>query len=195
MLMGIVRCSTKEQHEDLQVKALLEAGVPQENIFIEKISGVSASRPVLEDVISRLREGDVLITNDLSRLARSTKQLLNILERIEEKGASYRSLREPIDTGTAAGKMTLTMLSAVVQFQRDMIVKNCEDGREAKRSKAAKLGAKANLGGAPRLSDETYNEAIELYATGVPVREISKTVGLSVSSLYRELNRRGISRK
>lgn len=195
MLFAIARCSTREQSEDLQIKALIEAGVPEENIFVEKISGVSTNRPVLEDVLSRLREGDVLITNDLSRLARSTKQLLTILERIQEKGASYRSLREPIDTGTAAGKMALTMLSAVVQFQRDMIVENCKDGREAKIKQAEKLGIKANLGGAPRLSNDKYDSAIELYNEGMPVREVAKTASISVSSLYRELNRRGISRK
>lgn len=189
MRFAIARCSTKEQDEARQVEALLQYGVPQENIFVEKISGIAKKRPVLEDVMSRLREGDELVICDLSRLARSTKQLLEIVERLDEKGVSLVSLKENLDLSTPVGRMTVTVLMSVVQWQREMIVDNCEMGRETARSKGK------SLGGRPRIPSKTYDKAIALYQSGSTVREVKEITGVSSPSLYRELERRGLSRQ
>lgn len=188
MKFAIARCSTKEQDEARQVDALLAHGVSQENIFIEKISGVAKVRPVLEDVMSRLREGDELIICDLSRLARSTKQLLETVDALTDKGVTLVSLKENLDLSTPVGRMTITVLMSVVQWQREMIIDNCQMGRETAKSKGK------SLGGRPRISPKTYDKAIALYQSGSTVREVKELTGVSSPSLYRELERRGLGR-
>ena len=188
MKFGIARCSTKEQNEQSQIDLLIAAGVPRENIFIEKISGIATERPILEDVLSRLRQGDELYVCDLSRLARSVKQLLETIEKIQAKGASLVSLKESLDTDTPVGRMTLTVLASVCQFQREMIIENCNRGRAA----AKKRGS--SLGGRPAIPKATYDKAVAMYLSNASVRSITETLGLSAPSLYRELKRRNVSR-
>lgn len=108
MRVAYVRVSTAEQNEERQLEALEHFGI--ERWYTEKISGKNTNRPKLQEMLDFVREGDVVYVHDLSRLARSTKDLLSIVEQLDAKGVQLVSNKEAIDTQTAAGKLMLTMI-------------------------------------------------------------------------------------
>lgn len=126
MKVGYVRESTIEQNEAVQLKKMEEHGV--EKVFIEKKSGSNMERPALLDMLDYIREGDEVNVYELSRLARSTKDLLTIVESIESKRASLNCFKESIDTSTASGKLMLTMLAAIYQFERENMLERQREG-------------------------------------------------------------------
>lgn len=120
MLYGYARVSTQEQETHAQTDALSKAGVGF--IFSEKKSGgTTAGRPELEKMLRILKHGDQVVVYKLDRIARSLKDLLRIIERIEEKGAQFRSLTESLDTTTPAGRMLFHMVGAFAEFERELI--------------------------------------------------------------------------
>ncbi|MHA6860403.1 recombinase family protein [Ralstonia pseudosolanacearum] len=120
MLYGYARVSTQEQETHAQTDALAKAGVGF--IFAEKRSGGSMSqRPQLEALLQQLSPGDTVVVYKLDRIARSLKDLLTIIERIEEKGAQFRSLTESLDTSTPAGRMIFHIVGAFAEFERELI--------------------------------------------------------------------------
>src|SRR3974390_1050141 len=120
-IIGYARVSTDGQTLDAQQSALRAAGA--ERIFAEKISGTVADRKALAKAIAALNAGDVLLVTRLDRLARSTRDLLNVLATISEKGAGFRSLADPmIDTTSAHGKLIIAVLGALAEFERAMIL-------------------------------------------------------------------------
>jgi DNA invertase Pin-like site-specific DNA recombinase len=120
-LVGYARVSTQDQNLDMQVEALRKAGVLDDNIHTEKVSGASQKRPALEHAIKDLAEGDTLVVWRLDRLARSMRQLYAALDRIYAKKAFFRSLTEDFDFGTASGKFVLGILGLVAEFERQLI--------------------------------------------------------------------------
>ena len=132
MKIGYARVSTTEQNLDNQLALLKEAGCEQ--IFKEKISGASKLRPELEKLLEQVRARDVLVVTKLDRLARSTRHLLEIVESLRDKEASFRSLGEPwADTTSHAGKMIMTVFAGIAEFERDLIRECTGSGRiEAK---------------------------------------------------------------
>ena len=189
MNFGIARVSTEGQCLDRQIDALVEAGVDRENIFCNKVSGVSKDRPELDALMIAVREGDTVYCTELSRLARSLKQLLDIIDKLEQKGVSIVSLKEQFDTSTSAGKLAMNVLLSVSQFQRDMIKENCEAGRQAKRARGG------SLGGRKKTDRKVLDKAIALYESDTSVSEVCDICGISQSTLYRELKARGIACK
>lgn len=137
MLLGYARVSTLEQETALQLDALRRAGVRR--VYEEKRSAV-AIRPELDAVLRALRPGDVLVVYKVDRLARSLSNLLAILRRIEEAGAEFRSLTEPIDTTTAAGRLMLQLLGAFAEFERSLIRERSAAGLVAARERGVRLG-------------------------------------------------------
>ena len=115
------RCSTKEQNEARQLEYAHELGLKDNQIFIDKASGKNANRPALKDMLSRLREGDEVYITELSRLGRSTKDLIDLMETFEQMHVEVHSKKEAIDTTTPAGKLIFHMLSAIAEFQRQII--------------------------------------------------------------------------
>lgn len=126
MKIGYVRVSTQEQNEARQIEALNEKGV--EKIFQEKISGKNTNRPELQNMLDFVREGDTIYVHDFSRLARSTKDLLEIVERLNKKGVTLVSNKEAIDTSTPQGKLMLTMLGAIYEFERTNLLERQAEG-------------------------------------------------------------------
>lgn len=127
MLVGYVRVSTIEQSEERQIVELREkAGV--EKFFVDKISSKSAKRPKFEEMMNFLREGDELIVSEFSRLARSTTDLLNIVETLTAKDVKVRSLKEQLDTSTPQGKFMLTIFGAIAEFERELILQRQREG-------------------------------------------------------------------
>ena len=142
MLIGYARVSSIEQETHLQIDALQRAGA--HTIYQEKRSAV-ATRPVLEAMLASLLPGNVVVVYKVDRFARSLIHLLTILDRIERAGASFRSITEPIDTATLAGRMMMQMLGAFAEFERGMIRERSIAGQQAAILRGARVGRRRAL--------------------------------------------------
>lgn len=157
MIYGYARVSTSEQETTLQIDALNRASV--ETIYQEKASSIG-TRPELKKLLSILTENDVLLVYKLDRLARSLKDLLSIIEQLEHIGCGFRSLTEPIDTVSPAGRLMLNILGSVAEFERTLIRERAIAGQVA----AIKLG---RWPGRPRkLSDAQQLDLWDRWASG-----------------------------
>ncbi len=132
-LLGYARVSTEEQATDAQIDELRAAGCA--TIFQEHGSGASRARPELARLLKDIRAGDVLVVVRLDRLARSVSHLLEVIERLEAKGAHFRSLRDPIDTSTPQGMFSLQVLGAVAQLERALISERTKAGIAAAKAR------------------------------------------------------------
>ena len=135
MLIGYARVSTNEQDTTAQASALKAAGC--ERIFREKATGGRWNRPELHRLLDHLRKGDVLVVWKLDRLSRSLRDVLTIMERIQETKAGFRSLTEAIDTTTPAGRMMMQMIGSFAEFERAMLRERTRTGLEAARRRGA----------------------------------------------------------
>lgn len=183
------RCSTREQNEARQLEYARELGLQDNQIFIDKASGKDANRPALKDMLSRLREGDEVYITELSRLGRSTKDLIDLMETFEQMHVEVHSKKEAIDTTTPAGKLIFHMLSAIAEFQRQIILENAAEGREAAMKQGVKFGR-------PRVDEDALSMALYLFENDKTksVKEICEKTGISRSTLYREAENRGVNR-
>jgi DNA invertase Pin-like site-specific DNA recombinase len=178
MLIGYARVSTDGQTLDAQQSALRNAGA--EKIFAEKISGAVTDRKALAKAIATLSSGDVLLVTRLDRLARSTRDLLNVLASISEKGAGFRSLADPmIDTTSPHGKLITAVLGALAEFERTMILSRTSEGRRRAMDRGVRFGRK------PKLSQFQIAEALRRRAEGEPLAEIGRSYGISHSTISR----------
>ena len=137
MLLGYARVSTAEQDVSSQVGALKKAGVRK---IVEEWRSGAEERPELEKLLQRLRPGDTLVVYKVDRLARSLRDLLRVLEQVSATGATFRSLTEPIDTTTPAGRMLVQLLGAFAEFERAIIRERCQAGRIAARERGVQFG-------------------------------------------------------
>lgn len=184
-LLGYARVSTQGQDLTQQRAALREAGCTR--IFEEKVSGTKRDRPELGQLLDHLRAGDVVTVARLDRLARSTRDLLEIAERIREAGAGLRSLAEPwADTTTPAGRMVLTVFAGIADFERSLIVERTSAGRIAAKARGVRFGPH------PSLSAEQIAHARTLVEQdGKPVVEVAGLFGVHRATLYRALSATG----
>jgi DNA invertase Pin-like site-specific DNA recombinase len=178
--IGYARVSTKDQDHANQTATLTEAGC--ERVFSEKITGARADRPALTDMFACIRPGDLVIVTRLDRLARNTRDLLDIAERLQKTGVGLKSLAEPwADTTSPAGKMLLTILAGVAEFERTLIVARTTEGRIAARKKGVKFGAP------PKCTPEKLETIRAAIANGMPVAKATRAVGIHPSTYYRAL--------
>ena len=179
MIIGYARVSTEQQNLDRQIDALNNYGVDE--IFTEKMTGTKKDRPELDKVKLKVRAGDTVIVESLSRLGRSTKDLLNLVDEFDKADVQIVSLKESIDTKTPTGKLLLTVLSAIAQFERDLTVQRTTEGLAAARARGRK-------GGRPKTNQKSIDKAIKLYETQThSIREIVALTGISQATLYRRL--------
>ena len=144
MIVGYARVSTDGQTLEAQQAAL--AAVGAERVFAEKQSGIKTDRAALARCMRSLEAGDVLLVTKLDRLARSTRDLLNTLEAISDKGASFKSLGDPwADTTTPHGKLMITILGGLAEFERHLILSRTKEGRQRPMAKGIKFGRKPKL--------------------------------------------------
>ncbi|GAB5554183.1 MAG: recombinase family protein [Saprospiraceae bacterium] len=188
MKIGYARVSTKEQNLNLQLDALKAEGCEQ--IFQEKISGAKADRPALKQMIGQIRKGDVIVTWKLDRMGRSLRDLINLVNDIQDKGAGLKSLNDAIDTTTPQGKLTFHLFASIAEFEKDIIRERTKAGLDAAR-------ARGRVGGRPKgLSKEAKDKAMiaeTLYKKGeMSVTEICRYLDLSRSTFYRYLKIRGV---
>lgn len=160
MKIGYVRVSSVEQNEARQIEGLSKHGI--EKWFIEKISGKDMNRPELQKMIESVKEGDTVYIHDFSRLARSTKDLLDIVERLNAKGVHLVSNKENLDTSTPTGKLLLTMIGAINEFERTNMLERQKEGIAiAKRNGVYKGRTKA------KIDPEIFASGQELYRQGI----------------------------
>lgn len=133
MILGYARVSTTDQKLDGQRDALSTAGA--ERIFADTVTGTARSRPELDRMLKELRSGDVVVVTKYDRLARSLKDLLEIVEQIQTHGAGFRSLGEDIDTTTPAGRLIFHVFASIAQFERERIVERTKEGLAAARKR------------------------------------------------------------
>lgn len=184
MDIGYARVSTEDQNLEVQRNALLQAGCKR--IIEEKVSSTKRDRPELARMLEHLRGGDAVIVWRLDRLARSTRDLLEIAETLNGLGAGLRSLSEPwADTTSPAGRMVLTVFGGIAEFERELIRERTSNGRNAARARGVKFGRPK------RLSPEQASLAERLLNEGqASAAEIAKTFGVNRSTVYRSTTRR-----
>lgn len=177
-LVGYARVSTTEQETALQLAALTRAGVV--TVYEDRRSAVK-HRPSLERMLAELRPGDVVVVYKVDRLARSLIHLLGILARLEAAGAGFRSLTEPIETVTPAGRMMLHILGAVGEFERAIIRERSMAGQAVAMAKGVQFGRPFKV---------DYARCRALRAEGLSLRQIAAQVGSPYSSVASALRPR-----
>lgn len=182
MIIGYARVSTEQQELARQTDALTAYGVDE--LYTEKITGTKASRPELDKVKMIVRKDDTVVIESLSRLGRSSKDLLNLIDAWDAKGVKLVSLKENIDTSTPTGKLLLTVLSAICQFERDITVQRTQEGLKAARARGRK-------GGRPKANSQAVERAVRLYDSQTQsIKEITEMTGISSATLYRAIRAR-----
>ena len=177
-ITGYARVSTLGQSLSAQLDALKAAGA--DLIFQEKVSGVRADRPQLAKLLAGLKPGDIVLVTKLDRLGRSTRELLDLIERIGKAGASFRSLGDPLwDTSSSQGRLLSTLLAAIAEFERELIRERTGEGRKRAMANGVKFGRK------PKLSDYQRQEAIKRRAAGETLASIAKSYAVDISMISR----------
>jgi DNA invertase Pin-like site-specific DNA recombinase len=175
---GYARVSTNGQDLSSQETELLAAGCAK--VFKEKVSGAKTDRAELAKVIRRLEPGDVLIVTRLDRLARSTRDLLNVLATIGERQAGFRSLKDSwADTTTPHGRLMLTVLGGLAEFERELIRARTGEGRKRAKDRGVKFGRPAAL------TTHQRHEALQRLANGEAQADLARSYGVSQATISR----------
>lgn len=181
MKIGYARVSTVEQSLNRQIDALENYGC--ERIFQEKITGTKKERPELGKLLDIARSGDIIVITELTRLSRSTKDLISISEKLKERNIELISIKENINTTTSTGKLMFGMLSVMAEFERDIIAERTKEGLKAAR-------ARGKSGGRPRVMDQakiTMAKALHKDINN-SIKDICKILSVSKPTLYRYLD-------
>ena len=177
-LYGYARVSTRDQDLAAQDAELRDAGCAK--VFKEKVSGAKTDRQELAKAIGRLEEGDVLIVTRLDRLARSTRDLLNVLDEIGKRGAGFKSLKDTwADTTTPHGRLMLTVLGGLAEFERELIRARTGEGRKRAKERGVKFGR-------PRkMTPHQRKEALERLAQGETMADVARTYAVDSATISR----------
>lgn len=187
MKVAYVRVSTAEQNEARQTEALEKHGI--EKWYIEKVSGKDTNRPKLQEMLDFVREGDTIYIHDFSRLARSTKDLLDIVEKLNSKGVSLVSNKESIDSSTPTGKLMLTMIGAIAEFERQNLLERQREGIEI-----AKREGKFKGGQVKRIENDIFEKAYKEYkAREITKKQMAEKLNISRPTLDKMLKERGLA--
>lgn len=183
MRVGYVRVSTIEQNTARQEKALKEQ-LEIEKLFIEKVSGKSVEgREELKRMLDFVREGDVVVVESISRLARNTRDLLDIIDKLNNKGVGFVSLKENIDTETPTGRFMLTVFAAVAELEREYTLQRQREGIEIAKSEGKYKGRKP--------IEVNRDKFIDVYkrwkAGGITARASMKELSLQPATFYRRV--------
>lgn len=188
MLIGYARVSTLEQNLDRQLDAIMKQGVDKRNIYQEKMTGTKRERPQLNKMLDELQAGDTVIIADLTRISRSTRDLLDIVAKICEKGASIKSIKDTwLDTTTdnPYNSFLLTVMSALSQLERDLISQRTKEGLSSAK-------ARGRQGGRPSKVNQNRNAVMMLYTGGMRITDVAKATGLSRSTVHRIVRSTGM---
>ena len=179
-IYGYARVSTQQQELSRQIDLMSSYNCNE--ILMEKMSGVKANRPELNRLKDKVREGDTIIVESFSRLGRSTKDLIELVDWFENKGVKIISIKENFDTTTPQGRLMLTVFQAFSQFERELIVQRTREGLQSARARGRK-------GGRPKIKKNNIEKALKLYNSNeYSIKEIVEMTGVSQASLYRYKN-------
>lgn len=188
MKIGYARVSTKDQSLNMQIEALKQSGCVQ--IFEEIASGAKTARPVLDEVMRNLREGDTLVIWKLDRLGRNLAHLIHLTNKLIEKKVGLISLNDPIDTSTAQGRMIFGIFATLAEFERELIRERTQAGLKSARARGRKGGRPKGL---TQAAIEKSLIAETLYRSGnIPVKKIAEQLGISKTTLYLYLRYRNV---
>lgn len=186
MIVFYARVSTIQQNIDRQIETAKE--IKAEKLFIDKCSGKNTSREQLKEMLSFVRCGDVVVVSDISRLARNTKDLLEIVETLTNKGVEFKSLKESIDTTTPQGKFMLSVWGAMAEMQREYILETQREGIELAKQRGAYKGRKEK-----KLDDEKFISAVKQYREGKrTATSIMREFNISSPTFYRRIEKMNI---
>lgn len=187
MRIGYIRVSTLEQHEERQKVELTEKA-HIEKIFLDKLSGRDTNRPQLQAMLEFIREGDIVYVSEFSRLARSTKDLLDIVQQMSEKQVQVISLKENFDTSTPAGELAMTMFAAIATFERKIMLERQKEGIALAKSQGKYKGRKEVK------KPVNWQELVKMYKCRkiASVSELVKICGCSRPTVYKWLKSSGI---
>ncbi|KGI37941.1 recombinase family protein [Clostridium tetani] len=181
MLIGYCRVSTEEQSLNRQIDALVKYGVDERSIYKEKITGTKRDREQLNKMLNELKENDIVIVADLTRISRSTKDLLEIVEKIKDKGASIKSIKDTwLDTTTdnPYNSFLLTVMAGLSQLERDLISQRTKEG-------LASAKARGREGGRPNKRNKKADVVELMLREGYKIKDIVDKTGLGRTTIYR----------
>ena len=179
MRVGYIRVSTIEQNEERQVVDLME-NAKVEKVFMDKLSGKDTNRPQFKAMLDFVREGDTVVVSEYSRLARSTVDLLQILQQLEKKGVTVVSRKENFDTSTPQGKLMLTMFAGIAEFERTLMLQRQKEGIAIARAEGKYKGR------AEKQRPENWKELYNAYMQrGMTATALAKACGVSRPVLYK----------
>ena len=182
--IGYIRVSTVEQNIARQEVIMKKLDV--EKIFIDKISGKNKERPMLKEMMDFVRSGDIVVVESISRFARNTRDLLELVDQLIAKGVQFVSMKEKIDTSTPSGKFMLTVFGAVAQLERDYILQRQKEG-------IAIAKAQGKYKGRKRKYNENFEKVIETWEKGnITAVKAMKLLNISKSTFYRYARERKI---
>lgn len=180
MKIGYIRVSTTEQNTIRQELLMKELGVDE--IYIDKISGKNTQRPQLKAMLEYVRRGDTVIVSEISRFARNTKDLLDLVETLTAKGVEFVSKKEAIDTTTPTGKFMLTVFGAVAELEREYILQRQKEGIAAAKSKGKYKGRTAK-------QYDNFDAIVQKWREGrITAIQAMRKLGMSKSNFYRRVN-------
>lgn len=181
MKIGYIRVSTNEQNTVRQEKIMEELGV--EKVFLEKISGKDANRPKLQEMMDFIREGDTVVVSEIARFARNTRDLLDLVDKLNEKKVKFESQKEKIDTSTPSGEFMLTVFGAMAKLERDYILARQKEGIEAKKAEGGYKGR------VPIPVDESqFEQEYKLWKSGqITAKTAMAHLGLKPNTFYRRV--------
>ena len=173
---GYARVSSLQQSLDIQVKALLEAGVEEHRIFTDKSTGKNTDRQGLQDLKTKVERGDLILVKKLDRLGRDTADMVQLIKYFDEVGVAVRFMDDGISTEGTMGKMVVTILSAVAQAERQRILERTNEGRIEAQAKGVKFGRK------PSIDRRIFKK---LHAQKIGATEVAKRMGVSRAAVYK----------
>ena len=177
--IGYIRVSTVEQNIARQEVIMKKLDV--EKIFIDKISGKNMERPMLKEMMDFVRSGDIVVVESISRFARNTRDLLELVDQLVVKGVQFVSMKEKIDTSTPSGKFMLTVFGAVAQLERDYILQRQKEG-------IAIAKANGKYHGRKKLQNDRFNEIYEKWKNNeMTAIQAMKLLNYSKTTFYRRV--------
>lgn len=181
MKMGYVRCSSKTQNPERQEVLMERLGV--EKVFIDMLSGKDANRPQLQAMLEFMREGDMVVVESFSRLARNTRDLLEITDKMREKGVEFVSQKEAIDTKSPVGKALLTILGAISELERDYMLERQAEGIALKKERGEYKGRVPI-----KVDEKQFEQEYKLWKSGqITAKTAMSHLGLKPNTFYRRV--------
>lgn len=186
MKVGYVRCSTEEQNEERQIMMMEEQNTGK--IYMDKASGKNTNRPEFKKMMEFVREGDIIVVESISRIARNTSDLLSIVAKLEDKGVEFVSLKENIDTSTPQGRFMLTVFGALAELERDSILERQREGIAIAKAQGKYKGRKPI-----EIDENRFRAVCSKWRCGeITAVKAMNELGLKANTFYRRVKKFGV---